>query len=83
MNLLNTCPGLSEIANGINEALLELLRQLQPLNREPGGYPLPLEESPVFLEVTTERVYGNLSHLNKHKAPGPRPQAPTACLTGA
>jgi len=25
----------------------------------------------VFLEVSPERVYGNLSHLNKHKAPGP------------
>ena len=60
-----------EIANGINEALLEPLRQFQPLNREPGGYPLPLEESPLFLEVTPERIYGNLSHVNKHKAPGP------------
>ena len=60
-----------EIANGINEALLEPLRQFQPLNREPGVYPLPLEDNPVFLEVTPERVYGNLVHLNKHKAPGP------------
>ena len=25
----------------------------------------------MFLEVTPERVYGNLSHLNKHKVPGP------------
>ena len=25
----------------------------------------------MFLEVTSERVYGNFSHLNKHKAPGP------------
>ena len=24
----------------------------------------------MFLEVTPERVYGNLSHLNKHDAPG-------------
>ncbi|XP_067042243.1 golgin subfamily A member 6-like protein 6 isoform X1 [Acropora muricata] len=60
-----------EIANGINEALLEPLRQFQPLNREPDVYPLPLEVNPVFLEITPERVYGNLSHLNKHKAPGP------------
>ena len=60
-----------EIANGTNEALLKPLRQFQPLNREPGVYPLPLEDNPVFLEVTPERVYGNLSHVNKHKAPGP------------
>ena len=60
-----------EIANGINEALLEPLRQFQPLNREPGVYPLPLEDNPVFLEATPEWVYGNLLHLNKHKAPGP------------
>ena len=60
-----------EIANGIDEALLEPLRQFQPLNREPGVYPLPLEDNPVFLEATPERVYGNLLHLNKHKAPGP------------
>ena len=25
----------------------------------------------MFLEVSPERIYGNLSHLNKHKAPGP------------
>ena len=25
----------------------------------------------MFLEATLERVYGNLLHLNKHKAPGP------------
>ncbi|PFX14917.1 hypothetical protein AWC38_SpisGene20895 [Stylophora pistillata] len=61
----------SQIANGINEALLEPLRQFQPLDRESGVYPLPLEDNPEFLEVTPERVYGNLSHLNKHKAPGP------------
>ena len=60
-----------EIANGINEALLESLRQFQPLNREPNVYPLPIEDNPVFLEVTSERVYGHFSHLNKHKAPGP------------
>ena len=62
---------LPEIANGIIEALLEPLRQFQPLNREPGVYPLPLEDNPVFLEVTPERVFGYLSHLNKQKAPGP------------
>ena len=39
-----------------------------------------LENKPVFLEVTPERVYENLSHLNKLKA---TPQAPTACQTGA
>ena len=60
-----------EITNSINEALLEPLRQFQPLNREPGVYPLPLEDNPVFLEATPERFYGNLLHLNKHKAPGP------------
>ena len=43
-----------EIANGINEALLEPLRQFQPLNREPGVYLLPLEDNPVFLEATPE-----------------------------
>ena len=32
---------------------------------------LPLEENPVFLEVPTYRVYDNLIHLNKYKAPGP------------
>ena len=78
MNLLNALnipdfENLSppEIANSINEALLEPLRQFQPLNREPGVYPLPLEDNPVFLEATPERFYGNLLHLNKHKAPGP------------
>ena len=58
VNLLNV-PDLEnlsapEIANGINEALLEPLRQFQPLNREPGVYPLPLEDNPVFLEATPE-----------------------------
>ena len=43
-----------KVANGINEALLEPLRQFQPLNREPGVYPLPLEDNPVFLEATPE-----------------------------
>jgi len=41
----------------------------------PGVYPLPLEDIPVFLEITPERVYGDLSHLNKHKAPGPDGQS--------
>ena len=45
-----------EIANGINEPFLEPLRQFQPLNREPRVYPLPLEDNPMFLEVTPERV---------------------------
>ena len=61
----------SEIANGINEALLEPLRQFQPLDRESGVYPLPLEDNTEFVEVTPERVYQNLSHLNKHKALSP------------
>ena len=61
-----------EIPNSINEALLKPLHQFQPLNRDPHGYPLPLEDNPVFLEVTLEGVYGHLSHLNKHKAPGVR-----------
>ena len=78
MNLLNALnvpdfENLSppEIANGINEALLEPLHQFQPLNQEPGIYLLPLEDNLVFPEDTPERVYGNLLHLNKHKAPGP------------
>ena len=75
MNALNVPDfenlSLPEIANGINEALLEPLHQFQPLNREPGVYPQPLEDNPVFLEATPERVYGNLLHLNKHKASGP------------
>ena len=78
MNLLNALnvpdfENLSppEIANGINESLLEPLCQFQPLNREQSFYPLPLEDNPVFLEVTPERAYRNLSHFNKHKAPGP------------
>ena len=32
---------------------------------------LPLEENLEFLEVSVQRVYNNLVHLNKHKAPGP------------
>ena len=52
-----------EIANGISEALLEPLRQFQPLNRVPGVYPSPLEDNSVFLEITPERVYGNLLHF--------------------
>ncbi|PFX12666.1 putative RNA-directed DNA polymerase from transposon BS [Stylophora pistillata] len=33
--------------------------------------PVTIRRHPEFLEVTPERVYENLSHLNKHKAPGP------------
>ena len=40
-----------EIANGINEALLEPLRHFQPFDRESGVYPLPLEDNPEFVEV--------------------------------
>ena len=60
-----------EIANAINDALLEPLQTFQPLDCETNDMFLPLKENPVFLEVPTYRVYDNLIHLNKHKAPGP------------
>ena len=60
-----------EIANAINDALLETLQTFQPLDCETSDIFLPLEENPVLLEVPTYRVYDNLIHLNKHKAPGP------------
>ena len=59
-----------KIANAINDALLEPLQTFQPLDCKTNMF-LHLEENPVFLEVPIYRVYDNLIHLNKHKAPGP------------
>ena len=43
----------------------------EPIESERAALQLPLEENPEFLEVSVQRVYNNLLHLNKHKAPGP------------
>ena len=56
-----------EIANAINEALLDPLQILKPLDPESADVFLPLEENPEFLEVPAYRVYNNLIHLNKKK----------------
>ena len=60
----------SEIANGINEALLEPLCQFQPSNRVPGVYPLPLEDNPVFLEITRASLR---KFVTFEQTQGPRP----------
>lgn len=60
-----------EIANDINQALLEPLQVFEPLDRESTAAVLPLEENPEFLEVPVYRVYNILRHLDKHKATGP------------
>ena len=60
-----------EIANAINNALLEPMQSYQPLDNTSNVY-LPLEEiDPEFLEVSADRVHKHLMHLNKHKAAGP------------
>ena len=61
----------TEVANSINHALLEPLQPYEPIDSERAALQLPLEENPEILEVTVQRVYNNLLHLNKHKASGP------------
>ena len=61
----------TEVANSINHALLEPLQPYEPIDNERAALQLPLEENPEFLEVSVQRVYNNLLHLNKHKASGP------------
>ena len=60
-----------EVANSINHALLEPLQSYKPIDSERAALHLPLEENPEFLEVSMQRVYNNLLHLNKDKASGP------------
>ena len=61
----------TEIANFINSALLEPLKSYDPIKSERAALQLPPQENPELLEVSVQRVYNNLLHLNKHKAPGP------------
>ena len=58
----------TDTANAINNALLSPLQDYEPIS----GFTeiVALEEDPVFLELPTHRVYNNLRHLNKFKAPG-------------
>lgn len=60
-----------EIANAISDALLDSLQSYKPMDCDPTVTLLPLEENPDFLEVSVQRVYNNLKHLNKQKASGP------------
>ena len=60
----------TEVANSINNALLEPLQPYEPIESERAALQLPPEENPEFLEVSVQRVYKNLFHLNNHKAPG-------------
>lgn len=60
-----------EIANAISDALLDSLQSYKPMDCDPTVTLLPLEENPDFQEVSVQRVYNNLKHLNKQKAPGP------------
>ena len=47
------------------------LQPYVPIESERVAPQLPLEENPEFLEVSVQRVYNNLLHLDNHKAPGP------------
>ena len=61
-----------EIANAINNALLEPMLSYEALDNSSEDLYLPLEDTdPEFLEVSTAQVHKNLMHLNKHKAAGP------------
>ena len=60
----------TEVAISINHALLEPLQPYELIESERAALQMPLEENPEFLEVSLQRVYNNLFHLNKHKAPG-------------
>ena len=59
----------ADVANAINNALLSPLQDYEPISEFTET--VALEENPVFLELPTNRVYNNLQHLNKFKAPGP------------
>jgi len=59
----------ADVANAINNALLSPLKDYEPISEFTET--VALEENPVFLELTTHRVYNNFQHLNKFKAPGP------------
>ena len=61
-----------EIANAINNALLEPMLSYEALDNSSEDLYLPLEDTdPEFLQVSTAQVHKNLMHLNKHKAAGP------------
>ena len=61
-----------EIANAINNALLEPMLSYEALDNSSEDLYLPLEDiDPEFLQVSTAQVHKNLMHLNKHKAAGP------------
>ena len=64
---LNDLPP-KDVANAINSALLEPLEEYRLAS---ALLPLPLEESPEFLEVSEDRVYRTLNSLNPAKACGP------------
>ena len=57
-----------DVANAINSALLEPLEEYRLAS---ALFPLSLEESPEFLEVSEDRVYRTLNSLNPSKACGP------------
>ena len=59
----------ADVANAINNALLSPLQDYEPISEFTET--VALEENPEFLELPTHRVYNNLKHLNKFKAPGP------------
>ena len=57
-----------DVANAINSALLEPLEEYRLAS---ALFPLSLEESFEFLEVSEDRVYRTLNSLNPSKACGP------------
>ena len=59
----------ADIANAINNALLSPLQDYEPVSEFTET--VALEESPVFLELPTLRIFNNLQHVNKFKAPAP------------
>ena len=61
----------TEVANSINDALLEPLLAYEPIESECELLRHSLEDNPEVLEVSVHRVYNNLTHLKKYKAPGP------------
>ena len=64
---LNDLPP-KDVANAINSALLEPLEEYRLAS---ALFPLSLEESLEFLEVSEDRVYRTLNSLNPSKACGP------------
>ena len=61
----------TDVVNSINDALLKSLLAYEPIEGECELLCVPLEDNPEVLEVSAHRVYNNLTHLNKYKAPGP------------